>query len=200
MELMIVRHSMSVSNHADLISGADNDVDLSTAGVQYAEKVRDAYDWGKYDTVYASPMLRARRTAAIITDNQQPLQVDDRLAELHFGEWEGTSADPIRVAHPEIFDYTGMFNEKYVDFAPGAESHAQLLARVTAFLADLKQTHPNDEVLLVCHGVTIRMLFVALFGRGLDEFGSIANLALNEVHLDAANDFAPRLLQFNRIL
>lgn len=200
MDLVIVRHSISVSNHADLISGASNDVPLSDKGIAYAQQVADAYDWGRFDAVYASPMVRARQTAAILTNDRSDVQYDARLQEMDFGDWDGTSAEPIRVEHPDAFDYAGMFNANFSKYAPNAESYDDLLHRAGSFLDDIKKAHPKDAVLVVCHGLTTRALFADATGSDIYGFTAVKNVALSEMHLDHKDDFRARILRFNEQL
>lgn len=200
MDLMIVRHSKSVSNHADLISGASNNVPLSEAGEAYAQEVRTAYDWDRFDAVYASPMQRARQTAEILTADRKDIKYDARLQEMDFGDWDGLDATPFRQQYPTAFDYSGMFSEHYSDFAPNSESYADLQARCRAFVDDLKASHAEDSVLVVCHGLTIRGLLSVCLNTDVYAFTAVKNVSLNEVHLDAQDDFRGRLLRFNETL
>ena len=200
MDIAIVRHSISVGNQADLISGADSDVALSQAGIDYAKKVSGVYDWQRFDVVYASPLQRAVSTAKILTQNQEDIQVDARLSEMHFGDWDGLSADPFRITHPDAFDYTGMFNANYSKYAPNSESYAHLLQRSTSFLDMLKDKRPSQSILLVCHGLTIRALFAAALGVDVYSFGAPHNIALSELHLDENDDFRARILTYNQVL
>lgn len=200
MDLMVVRHSISVSNGADLISGAANDVRLSKAGEDYARKVRGLYDWDRFDAVYASPMVRAIQTASILTNQRSDIEYDARVQEMDFGEWDGLSANPFRDEHPEIFDYSGIFNEKYSQFAPGAESYAQLISRAQSFIDMLKDKHPHDSVLVVCHGLTTRALFAAALNIDIYAFTAVRNVSLNEMHLDADDNFRARVLRYNEVL
>lgn len=200
MDLMIVRHSRSISNHADLISGASNDVALSEQGVAYAEQVRHLYDWDRFDAVYASPMTRARQTADILTANRDDITFDARLQEMDFGDWDGLDATPFRSEYPDAFDYSGMFSETYSNYAPNAESYDDLLARCHAFIDDMKVNHAHDAVLVVCHGLTIRGLLAAALNSDIYNYTAVKNVSLNEVHLDADDNFRGRLLRFNEVL
>jgi probable phosphoglycerate mutase len=200
MDLVVVRHSISVSNTADLISGQSNDVPLSDQGIVYAQQVRAAYDWDRFDAVYASPMIRTRQTAAILTNDRADVQFDPRLMEMDFGDWDGTSADPIRIEHPDAFDYSGMFNGNFSKYAPNAESYVDLLQRSNAFLKDIEGKHPKDAVLVVAHGLTIRALFAAATLSDVYSFTAVHNVALSELHLDHKDNFRARIMHFNERL
>lgn len=75
-----------------------------------------------------------------------------------------------------------------------------LVHRVADFVADLKQDYPDKKVLVVCHGLTIRGFFAAIFHAEMDSFVNVGNVTVNEVHLDENDGFSPRLYSFNREL
>lgn len=200
MDLVIVRHSISTDNHAGRVSGAGSNVELSDAGIEYAKKVRQAYDWDRFDQVFASPLQRAKQTAQILTNNHADIQLDPRLSELHFGDWEGADEKQLFAKHPEVFDYAGMFNEKYSDFAPNSESYTDLVVRTKSFLDDILASSADQSILLVCHGMTIRALFAAIFNSQVSKFTTVGNVTLNEVYFDAQSNFDPRLYSYNQKL
>ncbi|KRN93377.1 histidine phosphatase family protein [Pediococcus stilesii] len=200
MDLVIVRHSISTDNHAGRVSGAGSNVELSPAGIDYAKKVREAYDWDRFDQVFASPLRRAQQTAQILTNDSPNIKLDQRLSELHFGDWEGADEKQLFAKHPDVFDYAGMFNEKYSNFAPNSESYADLVLRSKSFLSDIIGPYANRSVLLVCHGMTIRALFAAIFNSKVSEFTTVNNVTLNEVYFDPKNNFDPRLYSYNQKL
>lgn len=101
--------------------------------------------------VVSSPLRRARETAAAFG---LPTAVDDRLVERDFGDWEG---------HPwvELWPIVdpGVLTDPvaYAAFTPpGAETAAEVRARVSAALLDLTST-PGETVLAVTHAGPLRV-------------------------------------------
>jgi probable phosphoglycerate mutase len=77
--------------------------------------------------------------------------VDERLAELGFGDWEGMTSREIRSSHAEAWvAYEG---SKWTHVPPGGESYQQLVARLQSWLADL-----SGDVVVVAHGAVGRAL------------------------------------------
>ena len=96
MDLLLVRHGVSEHNISDVISGGTSNPNLSQAGVKQVEEVSKLIDNSKLDRVYARPLIRAKRTAQILTDFQKEIITDDRLREMNFGSWDGQHAAELR--------------------------------------------------------------------------------------------------------
>ena len=200
MDLTLIRHSRSTTNAQNLISGPGFDAPLSPDGVAYARAVSEVFDEQKFDAVFASPLQRALETAEILTKGKREIATDPRVEEMHFGQWESQDPDPLRLQYPDAFDYMGMLNKNFSQYAHEAESYDDLVHRVADFVADLKQDYPDKKVLVVCHGLTIRGFFAAIFHAEMDSFVNVGNVTVNEVHLDENEGFSPRLYSFNREL
>jgi alpha-ribazole phosphatase len=106
-------------------------------------------------TVWTSPASRCRVVADALGD---PM-IDPRLQELDFGDWEGLAWDDVpRAALDE-------WAADPIGFAPpGGESGAALVARVSAFAADLSDG--NHRV--ITHGGPLKVLGALLRGWPVD--------------------------------
>ncbi len=106
-------------------------------------------DW----RLVSSPLRRARATAGRVSlAVGLPIELDERLAEISCGEWEGRLRDELGVSGPEWF-----FN------APGGETFDDVMGRVEDFLASLP-AEPARRVIAVSHGVTGRLMRGAYAG------------------------------------
>lgn len=118
--------------------------------VAAAARLRDELPRGL--PVWSSPLQRCRGLAEVL--HPAP-HIDDRLAEMHFGDWEGVRWDDI--PRTEIDAWAA----DVFDFAPpGGESPRQLQARALAFVASLNV----PEAVLVTHAGVLRMLFAHWYG------------------------------------
>lgn len=102
--------------------------------------------------LWTSPLARCRELACRL--HPAP-NVDERLAEIDFGDWEGRSWDDIGAAPLDLWaaDVAG--------FAPpGGESALALQARALACVDDLTA----DEAVLVTHAGVMRMLLAHWLG------------------------------------
>ena len=198
MDLLLVRHGVSEHNTSDVISGGTSNPNLSQAGVKQVEEVSKIIDNNKIDQVYASPLIRAKRTAQILTDFQKDIITDDRLKEMDFGSWEGQHAEELKVKCPDAFDDLGNINSKYTKYAKNGETFEQVADRVEEFLAEI-QPYSNDKtIMVVCHGFVIRSLIARWFKLKIEDVMTVRNVSFTELHFEKDDIERPRLMTFNR--
>jgi alpha-ribazole phosphatase len=104
--------------------------------------------------VFSSPLRRCRELAMQLADalGGEQVRYDERLAEMHFGEWEMRKWDDIR--REEIDAWA---NDP-VMYRPGqGESVLHMAQRVCAFYEDLQQRQ-CESAIVVCHAGTMRLL------------------------------------------
>lgn len=198
MDLLLVRHGVSEHNTSDVISGGTSNPNLSQAGVKQVEEVSKIIDNNKIDQVYASPLIRAKRTAQILTDFQKDIITDGRLKEMDFGSWEGQHAEELKVKYPDAFDDLGTINSKYTKYAKNGETFEQVADRVEEFLAEI-QPYSNDKtIMVVCHGFVIRSLIARWFKLKIEDVMTVRNVSFTELHFEKDGIERPRLMTFNR--
>lgn len=198
MDLLLVRHGVSEHNTSDVISGGTSNPNLSQAGVKQVEEVSKIIDNNKIDQVYASPLIRAKRTAQILTDFQKDIITDDRLKEMDFGSWEDQHAEELKVKCPDAFDDLGTINSKYTKYAKNGETFEQVADRVEEFLAEI-QPYSNDKtIMVVCHGFVIRSLIARWFKLKIEDVMTVRNVSFTELHFEKDDIERPRLMTFNR--
>jgi broad specificity phosphatase PhoE len=99
--IAFVRHGETPPNRAGLLLGR-SDAALTDRGRAQAERVAEALAGLDISRVITSPLRRACDTAApIAAACGQAVEVDDRLVEIDYGEWEGrplADLDPETVA------------------------------------------------------------------------------------------------------
>ncbi|PSL26393.1 alpha-ribazole phosphatase [Chitinophaga ginsengisoli] len=101
----------------------------------------------EYDVVYSSPLTRCRLLAQAIT----PIYItDERLMELHFGDWEGRKWDDI----PR--DELDTWMTDYIHLAPpNGESLQVLVDRFAACIRDIQATQ-HQRIIIITHAGIIR--------------------------------------------
>ncbi len=154
--LVLVRHA-EPSEHVRGRCHGRLDVRLSPQGHRQAERLAGTLDRSGVVALYTSPSRRAVETAAPLAAacGLTPL-LDERLAEIDFGELEGRGYDEIASSHPELYR-RWMTAPARVRF-PGGESYARLRRRVLAATAAILDRHPGQTVAVVSHAGALRAI------------------------------------------
>jgi len=171
--LVLVRHGQTDANARGLLLGRA-DPPLSELGRrQAAALARRVPDDAR---VVASPLLRARETAAAFG---RPVDVDDRWIELDYGEYDGT---PVGAVPAEVWA-RWRADPEYVP--PGGEALATLGRRVRGACDDLLDEARERDVVVVSHVSPIKAAIGWALGAGDDvawrmfvQVGSIARVAI----------------------
>jgi probable phosphoglycerate mutase len=194
----LVRHGATALTAEDRFAGA-TDVALSDEGRRQAERLAARLADDQIAAVYCSPLSRTSETAAILAAPHgiTPTQRDG-LREVDHGHWEGlTRADvESRFGH----EYA-RWEEDPFTFAPsGGESGLDVMARALPVVRQIVETHGGDNVLVVSHKATIRLVISSLLGfdaRGYRDRLDQAPACLNI--LDFKDTGRARLMLFNDI-
>ena len=162
----IVRHGQTEWNATGRVQG-HTDIGLSERGHQQACAVARRLAQVPIDVAYTSDLRRASETAHLILERRNvPLHPTPRLREYHKGVFEGLTPEETGVRYPELYA-ASLVND--LDFAPpGGESTRQTSARMAALVNDLRALHPEETVLIVGHGGSLRSLVVSLLSLPLE--------------------------------
>ena len=119
------------------------DLPLNDTGIEQAKETERQLKGKKFDRVICSPLLRAKQTCDIIYHGETPVEIDERVIERDFGEFEGLTR--------REFDFNGFWNAHSNQKLKHAESIKDLEIRVFELLDELKDSSEKD-ILLVSHG------------------------------------------------
>jgi alpha-ribazole phosphatase len=161
-ELILVRHGETDANVAFVIQG-HTDTPLNDRGRQQALDLAERFLDERLAAVYSSDLARCVETAEIIA-REKGLSVvaTPALREAQFGQWEGKTAEELRLAFPD--EYLARQADAYNFHPPDGESKREVLDRVLAFLRDLAQRHQGTKVLVVTHGGPITVVLHHVLG------------------------------------
>jgi len=161
-----IRHGETSWNAEGRLQGAQ-DVPLNDLGRKQAAHAgriladlfgRDGRDKATLSFV-SSPLGRARSTMELVRGelNLPPSDygLDDRLREIAYGQWEGSTLAEMHAANPELFERRQL--EKWTVAPPGGESYLAVQARMQSWYDALR-----EDTVAVAHGGTARALMVAL--------------------------------------
>ena len=149
MELILVRHALPERQQ---VSSGSADPPLSNLGLQQAAKAAQWLAAQKLDTVYSSPMLRAKQTAQAYTAlSGHALQFHEGLAE-----FDRHTSSYIPMEELKRTDYPawkafveGRYNEE-VDILAFQDTVVRALESIIA-------RHQGERVVVFCHGGVINV-------------------------------------------
>jgi broad specificity phosphatase PhoE len=160
LKLALLRHGPTDWNAQGRVQG-HTDIGLSAEGLAQMSALRlpEAFAAAR---VYASPLTRARQTAAAL-GLAEPL-LDARLMEQHWGSWEGlTRAEMTARDGDDCFARAGL----RADFRPpGGESTQELHDRVAAFLRDVAAA--KMDAVAVTHLGVLRAAYTMATGWAME--------------------------------
>jgi probable phosphoglycerate mutase len=166
--LHLIRHGDTPHASDGRLAGTV-DPALTDLGLRQAEALGRACAKLGVTAVHASPLLRARMTAAFIASACKVEPVfDDDLREIAYGQWEGITEAELRVKHAAAF--AAWTTEPALNAPPGGESAFAVASRALATFVRAHQTHPTGIVAFVSHRTTIRVLGCALTGVPIGRF------------------------------
>lgn len=169
MYLYLIRHGESFVNLSDW-TGGNVDEGLTPLGHQQAAALAQ---WlptrvPAPDAIYCSTMKRAKETAAPLAQAYGlPILHDDRVREIGNNQ---RNHDPF--PNDQLPARYGDFWSTERPFAPvsdvveNVEALIHFRARVGMFIEGLLANHPNQVVIVVCHGGVIDVAFDHIFDTG----------------------------------
>ncbi|MBI3739735.1 MAG: histidine phosphatase family protein [Chloroflexi bacterium] len=196
--LYLVRHGATPLTAEDKFSGAEN-VFLSEEGRDQVRHLAIRLADSKLSAIYASPLDRTMETARLIAPphHLNPIPADG-LREIIHGHWEGLTRKEVETRYAE--EYAAWESDPFT-FAPeGGESGISVLARALPVIREIVVSHKDENVLVVSHKATLRLLISSLLGfdvRGYRDRLDQAPACLNI--LDFKDPVRARLMLFNDI-
>ncbi|HXK16143.1 MAG TPA: histidine phosphatase family protein [Gaiellaceae bacterium] len=152
-------HSTSVDNERGIATGW-LDGELSALGREQAIRLGERRRNDGLAVVFTSDLHRAVETAEIaFAGSAIPIKLDRRLRECNYGEQNGMPRAQLDAERSRRLD------EPF----PGGESWRQAVARVAAFLDELRSSRDGERVLIIGHVATRWALDHVAHGIPLEE-------------------------------
>ena len=161
--LILVRHGETEGESSIRYHGR-TDVPLSEPGRAQLRLAGRAIETrrggGTFARVFSSPLVRESEGARIVAGASAPLVTIDEFAEVHFGLFEGLTADEIRDRYPDEFARWNADRLAPGYTYPAGESRASFTNRVERGLERMLAlwTPRDSDALLVAHRGVIRAI------------------------------------------
>jgi broad specificity phosphatase PhoE len=196
--LLLVRHGATTLSAEDRFAGA-TDIPLSDEGraqaAALAERLRD----DPIDRIYCSPMRRTLETASIVADPHGLTPVSrPALREIDHGHWEGLTRQEVESRFKD--EYARWEEDPFSSAPAGGECGVDVMARALPVVRAIVEAHHDQQVVVVSHKATIRLIISSLLGfdaRGYRDRLDQAPACLNV--LDFKDPVRARLMLFNDV-
>ncbi|SIR89012.1 histidine phosphatase family protein [Williamsia sterculiae] len=175
MTVILVRHGRSTANTSGVLAGRSEGVQLDEKGAEQAaglvERLAGVTDLA---AIVRSPLLRCAQTVAPLVDAVHVDEiVDDRLAEVDYGEWTGKTIKEL-VSEPL---WRTVQQHPSAAVFPGGEGLAAVQTRAVAAIREYDRKFSaaagegRDAVWIACsHGDVIKSVVADAMGCHLDSF------------------------------
>ncbi len=179
--VLLLRHAET--SEPGRFHGAESDIGLSAWGIRQAEMLGESLKELGAVALYCSAMRRAVATAEPIglACNLVPI-IRPELHERRLGPLSGVSRE-------EGWSIYAQSKSRWIEgdleySHPGGESYADIRRRVMPVLENIIAGHPGETMIIVAHGVVIRVILTSLlagyqpgdFDRIAIDFASINDL------------------------
>ena len=152
--LLLVRHGETDWNAEGRLQG-HTDTPLNDYGRRQAASLAEQLAGDGIAAIYASDLSRARETAEIVGGRiGLPVSVEPDLREKNWGSWEGLTP-----AERESIEYVGESTEEHRE-------------RTLRALRAIAERHPEERVLVVTHGGSVRRVQAAVSGFAMPVIGN----------------------------
>jgi len=130
------------------------DLALSKNGIQQISKAAEKLSTLNFDKIYCSPLKRCMSTSDILLTGTEA-NIDPRIREIDFGEWENLSFNEIKTLYVKEVSEWSRNSESFT--FPGGENVENFRSRIVSFSETLS-TDLWQNILVITHGGVIRHL------------------------------------------
>jgi probable phosphoglycerate mutase len=192
--LFLARHGQTIWHAENRYTGS-SDVPLTAIGEAQARRLAAWAAAQNIAAVIASPLIRARDTAAPVAARLDlELVTDARLRESDFGAAEGLTMAELQ--HRDPAAAAAFIRDPAANPWPGGEAPAAVAVRAIAALRDAAAV--GRPALIVAHSTLLRLTLCALLGIPLCEYRrrlpELRNAAVTRIEL---GDEGAALIDYN---
>ncbi len=132
------------------------DDSLTDLGLSQMRAAIDQHE-ANWNRIISSPLRRCADFAHELAEQYGiPLTFEQRLKEVHFGQWEGCTIDELMKTDEEAL--TNFWNDPVKHTPPEAESLLDFEKRILSAWREIVVRHAGEKVLLITHGGVIRLM------------------------------------------
>ncbi|HEY5421971.1 MAG TPA: MSMEG_4193 family putative phosphomutase, partial [Ilumatobacteraceae bacterium] len=167
---LLVRHGLTPTT-GKVLPGRAAGLHLAEAGQAQANAAGERIaELSRVDAVYASPLERARETAAPIAKAKGlRVRIDKGLLECDFGDWTGEELKKLM----KLPEWGTVIRAPSTFRFPGGESFNEMQVRIVSAIDRLRAVHKGGVVVCVSHADPIKAAVAHAMGTHIDLFQRI---------------------------
>lgn len=172
--LLLIRHGRTDANATGVLAGRSPGVALDEVGRTSTQALAKRLEGVNIARVVSSPLERTRETAQILFQDRQDVEIDDRLLECDYGDWQGAKLSELAVN--ELWPIVQQRPDEMI--FPNGESMNDMSSRASTAArewdAKLTSEHGDKVVwVAVSHGDIIKAICADAMGLPLRKFQSL---------------------------
>lgn len=185
--MYVVRHCEALGNLQKTFQGQINH-DITEIGAKQLQMLSKRFEKVKIDAVYASPLIRAHKTALSVAEPKGlEVHLHNGLKELNVGMFENMPYEEFFSGHKQ---YSNVWLNSPQDFfSPKGESMRDLYQRVWQAVTEIAAQNSKKTVIIASHGCAIRNLLCRVLYNDINRLGEIGwadNTAVSKLVFDDA--------------
>ncbi|MFH1967994.1 MAG: histidine phosphatase family protein [bacterium] len=159
----LLRHGQTIyqkeNRKINYPADADYSLTITEEGKEMIKKVAEQLKSEKIDLIFASPFLRTKQSAEIVSDilGIENINYDERIIDIKMGEFANRS-------HEEYANFFANEEERFTKRPRGGENWNDIIARTKTFLNDTEKQHKDKNILIISHGDPIWLMAGILKG------------------------------------
>ncbi|MGB3310112.1 MAG: histidine phosphatase family protein [Nodosilinea sp.] len=171
-------------------------VALTAQGQQMADYFAKAYHHLDWKAIFCSPLSHAVATVQPLRQiTGLDVQQRANLRELSFGRWEGMAPATVNTTFHD--DYIRWLADPAWNTPTAGEKGIQVARRSSDVLAEIEETYPDGNVLVVSHKATLRIMLCTLLGIDVGRYRDRLAMSVTALSLVELMDYGPFVRQLN---
>ncbi len=169
--LILIRHGETAWNVEGRYQG-QADPPLNERGVQQAHELVAELRSVAPGVLYSSPLRRAWQTAKILAKALQiPLNAEERLMEIHQGEWQGILRREIETRFPDLIQQWE--SNPWNVSPPGGERLSEVQSRVYRAVDEILEWNQGQVIGMITHRIPIALVKMRYQALDRDELRTL---------------------------
>ncbi len=154
----LLRHG-EVENDA-VFCGSTNDVLTDNGWQQMVKSLENKGDW---DLIVSASLERCQEFAELIAkEDDIDLEVDNKLNEIDFGQWEGLCPDQIMKEDSELLN--SWWQSPTKNSPPEGEDFHEFQSRVLSYFKHIVENNKGKRILFISDTGPIRLIIMYILG------------------------------------